>query len=192
MGTHPAQLTTGRIVLLNGTPSSGKSTIARALHELLDEAYYYRSLDEFRKGYLDRYWLTDDGTLFLRVLQGYLLSLRDLASLGHNIIAEAVVTPERLEMYLALFTDFTVIFVGVRCPLAEARRRERTRQDRLKGSVEITEPMLDLVHDHGLYDLEVDTGSSTPTAAAQRIKEALATPPHPTAFERLRGQRRRA
>lgn len=192
MATEPERSTTGRIIFLNGTPSSGKSTLARALRELLDEAYYYCSLDDFRQGYLDRYWLADDGTLFQRLLQGYLLSLRGLASLGHNSIAEAVVTPARLENYLFLFADFPVLFVGVRCPLAEAQRRERTRRDRLKGPIDLAAPEFDLVHAHGPYDLEVDTASSTPIEAARRIQRALAAPPAPTAFERLREQRRRA
>lgn len=190
MVTEPARASTARIVFLNGAPSSGKSTVAHALHELLDEPYYYRSLDDFRRGYLDRYWLTDDGTLFRSVLHGYLLSLRNLAVLGHNIIAEAVVTPERLEDYLTLFADFSTLFIGVRCPLAEAQRRERTRRDRLKGPIDLTEQMVHLVHAHGPYDLEVDTANSTPSEAARRIKEALAAPPTPTAFERLREQRK--
>jgi chloramphenicol 3-O-phosphotransferase len=90
----------GWIVLLNGTSSAGKSTLARALHELLPERYYYRSLDHFRQGYADRYWFADDGTLFRRVMKAYLLSLRALALLGHNVIAEAVITPDRLGTYL--------------------------------------------------------------------------------------------
>ena len=63
MATQPERANKGRLVFLNGIPSSGKSALASALHELLDEPYYYRSLDHFRAGYLDRYWLADDGTL---------------------------------------------------------------------------------------------------------------------------------
>lgn len=186
--TDPKRSNKGRIILLNGPPSSGKSTLAAALQGLLEEPYYHRSLDDFRRGYPDRYWLADDGTLFRRVLQGYLLSLHAMASVGHNIIAEAVITPDRLERYLTLFTDFPVLFVGVRCPLEEAQRREQERGDRLKGPINLAALGFDLVHAHGPYDLEIDTFHSTPAEAARRIKEVLAAPPIPTAFERLRAQ----
>lgn len=188
MTREPKQSTWGQIVLLNGTPSSGKSTLARALQARLVAPYFHRSLDDFRQGYLDRHWLADDGTLFRRVLEGYLLSLRAMASLGHNLIAEAIITPDRLERYLALFADGPVLFVGVRCPLVEAQRREQARRDRLKGPVDLAGLAFDLVHAHGPYDIEVDTARSAPTEVARRIEAVLAAPPPPTAFERLRRQ----
>lgn len=186
MTREPERSTWGRIILLNGPPSFGKTTLARALQERLAVPYFHCSLDHFRLGYLDRHWLADDGTLFRRVLEGYLLSLQTMTSLGHNLIAETVITPDRLERYLALFADGPVLFVGVRCPLAEAQRREQARRDRLKGPVELAVPDFDLVHAHGPYDLDIDTSRTTPTEAARRIEEVLAAPPAPTAFERLR------
>ncbi len=44
----------------------------------------------------------------------------------------------------------------------------------------------DLVHGHGDYDLECDTGTASPRACAQRIKDFLPHRPTPTAFTRLR------
>jgi chloramphenicol 3-O phosphotransferase len=189
METGLEQSSPGWIVLLNGTSSAGKSTLARALHELLPEPYYYRSLDHFRQGYADRYWLADDGTLFRRVMHAYLLSLRALASLGHNVIAEAVITPDRLDMYLSLFTECPVFLVGVRCPLEVAQRREWARTDRFSGPLDLAALNADQVHAHGHYDLEVDTSLCKPGEAARRIIAALASPPRPLAYERLRAER---
>lgn len=179
------QASQGSIIFLNGTPSSGKSTLAGVLQDTLAEPHYHRSLDHFRQGYPDRCWREDDGTLFRRVLHAYLLSLHTLVSLGHHVIAEAVITPDRLDHYLALFADFPVLFVGVRCPLPEAQRREDSRPDRLLGPIDLATEGFDLVHAHGCYDLEIDTSRCAPTEAARRIKAALATPPTPTAFQRL-------
>lgn len=191
MAFDPAPPLSGHVVFLNGTPSSGKSTLAAALRELLSPPYIYLSLDDFRRGYLSRYWQSDDGTLFRHVMHGYLLSLRAMASIGHRIIAEAVVTTERLDMYLTLFADIPVLFVGVRCPLGEAQRREAARTDRRRGSVDLAVPDFDSVHAHGAYDLEVDTSILSPAEAAQEVAEGIANWPATTAFELLRSRRGR-
>jgi chloramphenicol 3-O phosphotransferase len=40
-------MTSGRIILLNGTSSSGKSSVARALQEVLSEPYLHLGIDTF-------------------------------------------------------------------------------------------------------------------------------------------------
>jgi len=40
-------MTQGTIIFLNGTSSSGKTSIARALQKSLDEPYLYLSVDSF-------------------------------------------------------------------------------------------------------------------------------------------------
>lgn len=176
------------LVFLNGPPSSGKSTIARALHDLLDEPYYYQSLDEYRRGYAERHWLADDGDLFRRTREAYLGNLRTLVSLGHHVIAEAMFLPDIIADYLRLFAGFPVLLVGVACPLEEAQRRERLRGDRGGGPINLAVPEFDLVHAHRQYDLEIESSTTSPAAAARRIKELIHSPPSPTAFEVLRGR----
>lgn len=178
----------GCIVFLNGPPSVGKSTVARAVQELLDKPFFHLSLDDFSQGYPERCWRADDGTLFRSMLRGYLLCLRALVSAGHNVIAESVVTPDRLDTYLTLFAELPVLFVGIRCPLNLARRREQVRADRRGGPVELNAQKFESVHEHGEYDLEIDTSVSTPAVAARLIQALLCAPPSPAAFDRLRGR----
>jgi chloramphenicol 3-O phosphotransferase len=71
----------------------------------------------------------------------------------------------------------------VHCSPQELERRERERGDRPVG---LAVRRLAQVHAHGVYDLECDTGRSTPLERARRIKEFLADRPSPTTFERLR------
>ncbi|MFC4533050.1 phosphotransferase-like protein [Sphaerisporangium dianthi] len=182
----PAPQRVGRLVLLNGTPSSGKTTVAKALQEELTEPFFHLSLDELRGGYPRRYWRQDHGgVLFRRVLDGYLHMLRDLTVLGHDVISEAVITPPMLDHYLTLYEGIPVLFVGIRCPLEEVERRERARTDRTS-----VPPLDEPVHAHGCYDLEVDTSVHGPAEVAELIAAALAGPPAPSAFDRLRAVRR--
>src|SRR2546426_2030862 len=98
----------GRVILLNGAPSSGKTTIARALHEVLEPPHWHRSFDEFCRGYLPRHWdawrgpwSSPEGRApFVRVLHGYLRSLRAMAQVGHPIVAESVILPATRDLYL--------------------------------------------------------------------------------------------
>ncbi|MEV4018450.1 AAA family ATPase [Nonomuraea angiospora] len=189
MDFHPGSLLgpvpqrVGRLVFLNGTPSSGKTTVAKALQEELAEPFFHHSLDELRGGYPGRYWRQDyGGVLFRRVLDGYLHMLRSLTLLGHDVISEAVITPQMLDHYLALFEGIPVLFVGIRCPLEEVEQRERRRTDRRTSAPQLDEP----VHAHGCYDLEVDTSVQKPADVAKLIIAALMEPPVVSAFDQLR------
>jgi chloramphenicol 3-O phosphotransferase len=172
----------GRLVLLNGSPSSGKTTSAQAVQAVSKAPVYHRSLDDFRRGYLPGFWQQDrGGVLFRRTLDAYLMSLRNLVLLGHDVVSEAVIIPNLLPHYLALFEGTPVLFIGIRCPPNEVQRRERERNDRHSAAV-LDEP----VHAHGCYDLEVDTSLDTPEEIARRIMALIVNPPEVTAFDRLR------
>jgi chloramphenicol 3-O phosphotransferase len=193
---HPAgRALAGRVVLLNGTPSSGKTTLVQALREVLEPPCWNLSLDAFRKGYLDRQWDSSRGpwwtaherNLFRLLLAGYLGSLRAMALVGHHVIAEAVILPDTRALYLDTLADLDVFLVGVRCPLGVAQERERARSDRVKGvPIELDVPEFDLVHSHGPYDAEVDTSLMTVAECVDAIRTSLAAPPSLRTFDRMR------
>lgn len=107
-----------------------------------------------------------------------------MAAAGNNVVVDHVLSAEwRLRDCLSLFVPQDVVLVKVHCHPAELERRERERGDRPPG---LAAGQLARVHAHGVYDLECDTGRSTPQECARRIKEFLARRPSPTAFEQLR------
>lgn len=164
---------TTRIVFLNGTPSSGKSTLARAIHPRLEEPTYYRSLDDFLLGIQSRHW-SGAGVpdLFADMRDAWLAGLREIALRGYPVLSESVIFPADRPHYGDLFGDFDVVMIGVRCPLAVAVQREAGRSDRRTSRVDLDVPGFDDVHRHD-YLLQVDTSIESTEHSVTRILDFL-------------------
>jgi chloramphenicol 3-O phosphotransferase len=159
---------------LNGSPSAGKSTLAVAIQEAAERPVFYRSLDHLLAGYSAQ-WRAADVSLFGRVMRGYLHSLAALVREGCDVVAEAVIIPERLALYRDALRETPVILVGVRCDLPFATARERARTDR--SSLELDVPWFETVHAVP-YDAEVDTSSNPPIGElAAELVELFENPP---------------
>ncbi len=177
----------GVVVLLNGSPSAGKTTLARAVQGASAKPLFHRSLDDFLAGYLGSFRERDRGTLFKQVLIGYVHSLAQLADAGNDIVAESVIIPEWVPLYTEAFATVPVLLVGVRCTLEVAQEREARRTDRTHP-LELDVPWFETVHDIP-YDLEVDSSSGTPVEAlADQVIALLEDPPSRRAFDVLRGR----
>lgn len=87
-----------------------------------------------------------------------------------------------------------VLFVGVRCPMEVImERRIATWNVGFADDGSVPEPVIlwqNSVHQHGAYDLEVDTSVLTSEECAKVIKERLESGPPGTAFHRLAGSSR--
>jgi chloramphenicol 3-O phosphotransferase len=183
----------GRIILINGTSSSGKTTLVRSLQAALPDPWLEIGIDRFvfalPKRYLDqplwsevfRYVRRDGATdgpfrietgpLGERLVAGMHRTVAALAASGLDVIVDHVLLePGWLDDCRRLWAAFDVLFVGVRCPLAVIVERERTRRDRTIGQAAA---QFDVVHRAGGYDVEVDTSELTPEAAAERLLAAL-------------------
>ncbi|MFY1675919.1 MULTISPECIES: chloramphenicol phosphotransferase CPT family protein [unclassified Streptomyces] len=176
----------GRIIFLNGTSSSGKSSIARELLDILDDGvFFHLAVDDFNAMRTRRPLAAGELDAALRrTRMGFHRSVAAMAEVGNDIVLDHVLSePWRLLDCLTVLRPDDVLFVGVHCPLAELTRREEARGDRPAG---LAARQFDLVHRHGDYDLECDTGDSDPRECARRIAEFLPERPRPTAFARLR------
>lgn len=178
----------GLIIFLNGTSSSGKSSIARELLGILDEPYFHIPVDAFHAMRARQEMPPDQLTDVLhRTWRGYHRAIAGMAAAGNNVVVDHVLSAEwRLRDCLDLFAPQDVVFVGVHCDRDELERRERERGDRPAG---LAARQLEQVHAHGLYDVECDTSRSDPLRCAARVREFLADRPTPTAFQRLIDQR---
>jgi chloramphenicol 3-O phosphotransferase len=190
---HPRFESSGRIILINGTSSSGKTTLVRALQNALPELWLEMGIDRFAYALPGRVngqptWSllfpyvrpdgTSDGPFLIqttalgnRFISAMHTSAAALADSGLNVIVDHVVLePAWVEEMNRLWARFETLFVGVRCPLDVVVERERARTDRTIGQAEA---QFDVVHRWMSYDVEVDTSVLTPDEATGRILAAL-------------------
>ncbi|MEU5162704.1 AAA family ATPase [Streptomyces sp. NPDC020875] len=179
----------GLIVFLNGTSSSGKSSIARALATHLGEPCFHLPVDAFHAMRSTPELPPDELAAVLhRTWRGYHRAVAGMAAAGNTVIVDHVLSePWRLRDCLDLFHPQDVVLVGVHCPRPELERRERARGDRPPG---LAARQLDQVHAHGDYDLVCDTSQATADECARAIVHHLCTRTPPTAFQRLRAATR--
>lgn len=172
----------GRIILLNGASSSGKSTIGKALREALDEPFLCVSSDQFvAAGMLPPRQDTFDWWRHVRprFFAGFHRCLPALASAGNDLIVEHIIEFRSWRDQLAvLLADLDVFLVGVHCRLDELDRREHARGDRRIGEGR-SHVEVDRIHTFGPYDVEVDTTTGVSTELVESILTAwqLRTPP---------------
>ncbi|MEW2522739.1 chloramphenicol phosphotransferase CPT family protein [Actinacidiphila alni] len=183
----------GRIVLLNGTSSSGKSSIARELLTILDgDPWFHLAVDGFGAMRATKEVAPEavDGIL-KRTRMGFHRAVAGMAAAGNDLVVDHVFSePWRLDDCLTVLADAEVHLVGVHCALPELERRERARGDRPPG---LAAYQCERVHAHGLYDIECDSGDASARTCAAHIKaqvEArIARGEAPTAFRLLRERR---
>lgn len=181
----------GRIILLNGASSSGKSSLARALQARIDTPFWHISIDHLRdSGVLptariksgEFHWPMMREAFFL----GFERSLLAYVEAGNDLIVEHIMESEAWLLRLAhTLAGHDVFFVGVHCALDELERRERERGDRSIGDARRD---FHRIHSYCLYDLEVDAMQDR-AANADTVIAAWRARTVPTAFTRLRGRR---
>ncbi|MDH6135434.1 chloramphenicol 3-O phosphotransferase [Kitasatospora sp. MAA4] len=173
------------IIFLNGTSSSGKSTLAAELLQTLDGPFFHLAVDAFGAMRAKVEIAPEDlDDVLRRTRMGFHRAIAGMAAGGNDIVVDHILSePWRLSDLLDVLADHEVVLVGVRCPLEELERRELARGDRPSG---LAAMQYDRVHAHGIYDIEVDTYASSAAECAQQIKAYLNSGPALTAFDRLR------
>lgn len=202
----------GWVVVLNGAPRSGKSSIATVIQETFDGPWMNLGVDVFsqhvtppryrpgmglRPGGGER---PDIEALIPALYAAFYDSVAAHARHGLNVVADvghhdACAAPlHPLRDAARRLRGLPALLVGVRCPIEEIMRRRDAGQPGREGRYatsgpdgEIPGPVLRWqhhVHQPGIYDLEIDTSALTPEAAAASIRARLAGPP-PTAFRQL-------
>lgn len=201
----------GQIVILNGAPRSGKSSIAAAIQETFDGPWMNLGVDAQMRATPQRYrpgiGLRPGGerpdleplvaTLYAALYDSIAahsrLGLDVVVDVGHH---DAYAEPHHVLADCARrLRGLPTLFVGVHCPIEIIMERRNQSQDGegtvyAKGSADDPIPApVQLwqreVHKHGRYDLEVDTSVLTPAQCAEVIRQRLQSGLGPSVLEQL-------
>jgi chloramphenicol 3-O phosphotransferase len=187
-------MTLGKILILNGASSSGKSSLITALQKSLEEPYLEAGIDKFifmlPRRYLDRpLWddilgrAVEGGEFGHQLFTGMHRAIATLSLSGLNVIADHVlVEPDWVADCAHVFSHLPAYLIGVRCSLEVLVARETERKDRTLGQAAAQH---ELVHAHGVYDLEVDTSLHTTDYCAGQVRRFLERGTEPRAFKAL-------
>lgn len=176
-------------ILLNGTSSAGKTTLALALQKAMPEPLLYVSNDKFIFMTPDHV-LKDDALrpkVLLPLLSAFHRSLPLIAGCGFPMIIDHVIERrDWMDEIAEALRELDVYFVKVDCPLEELERREIARGDRQVGFAKM---QLDWVHRHGDYDAVVNTFTHSLEENVQTLTQLLGSGVKPQALQRYREMR---
>jgi chloramphenicol 3-O phosphotransferase len=183
----------GRIVVLNGAPRSGKSSIVSAIQDSFDGTWMNLGVDVARAttpaGLQPGVGLRPGeeahpvaavvpllyAALYDSIAAHSRLGLNVAVDVGHYDVGVLSDCARRLD-------GLPVLFVGVRCPI------ERIMERRGAPGEPPPDPVLRWqreVHAYWEYDLEVDASVLGPAQCAAAVRQRLAAGPEGTAFGRL-------
>jgi len=196
--------TPGQVVILNGTPLSGKSSIAAVIQNTFEGVWMNLGVDHFMQMTPERY----QPAIGLRP-GGESPDLESLVVLLYRAMYEAIAAHSRLGLNVVVdvghhdsysvplgilpecarrLKDLPVLLVGVRCPVEVIMERRRARGWHVPENGSVPKPVSlwqQAVHVPGIYDLEVDTSVLSPEECADLIHQRLKDYPLPSAFQRL-------
>lgn len=198
----------GRVVVLNGAPRAGKSSIAATMQQVLPGRWINLGVDAQNKtlppALLPGIGLRPGGErpdlepnvtpLFLALYDTIAAHARQgfdvVADVGHH---DDYSTPLGILPQCArLLAGLPVLFVGVFCPIEVimARRNADPQGGFYVGGDSVPAPVLrwqSAVHVPGIYDVSVDAGVMTPQECVAVIAAGLGNVKRPSAFEVLAG-----
>ncbi|TCN22561.1 chloramphenicol phosphotransferase CPT family protein [Mesobacillus foraminis] len=195
----------GKIIILNGTPRSGKSSIAAVIQNMFEGVWMNLGVDRFMQMTPEKYQpgiglrpggeRPDLEPLVIVMYRAMYETIAIYSRLGLNVVVD-VGHHEGYSTNLDILSNCTRIlnglpvwFVGVRCPIEIVmERRLKTGYPGHTAEGLIPKPISlwqQLVHIPGIYDLEVDTSVLTPDECAKLIRQRLEDGPPPTAFQRI-------
>lgn len=196
----------GTIIVLNGAPRSGKSSIVAAIQTTFEGVWMNLGQDHFMRMTPDRYQpgtglrpggeRPDLEPLIVRLYRALYQSIAAHSRLGLNVAADmghhdSYSAPRGILPDCARqLAGLPAWLIGVRCPLEVVLERRRATGYLTSESPQAPapEPVLRWqreVHIPGIYDLEVDTSVLSPQECAERIRKRIEDGPAPEAFARL-------
>ncbi|QDH20370.1 chloramphenicol phosphotransferase CPT family protein [Saccharibacillus brassicae] len=192
----------GLIVLLNGTSSSGKTSLSTELINQKEILFHHLAIDDFFNNYnqlvnsklpnelpreIDHQavsQIVDDSIIAM-----YYSTVKLFSEMGLNVLVDTVIdNDERFDKCLEVFAEQPTLFVGVLCSKEELTRREQIRGDRNIG---LARSQFEKVYRFTEYDLEINTEELNPTECAKAILSFIKSDKECLVFKQLNKREKR-
>lgn len=180
-----------KVVILNGTSSAGKTSLAKAIQRLAKGPLLRVSMDDFLEMMPPRFANDAEAFSFQLVpgaepaeveigtgpygaalMRGMRSSVAALADQGLDLVVDDVMLEAGdQDHYREVLSAHAPIFVAVRCALETAEQRERDRGDRDIGQARW---QFTRVHAGRTYDLEIQTDDASPDDCARQVLQFTA------------------
>ncbi|CAH1059800.1 chloramphenicol phosphotransferase CPT family protein [Paenibacillus pseudetheri] len=184
----------GIIVLMNGTSSSGKTSISTELITQKEILFHHLSIDDFIKDFFNNKFSDIEPTrevdeqviaqiMFDPLISMYYSTIKLFSEMGLNVIVDTVIENDKwFNECLDVFVDQPTLFIGVICSKEELIRREQTRGDRKIG---LAASQFSKVYCIDEYDLEVNTEEMNPIECAEKILSFIKSNKEYSVFKKL-------
>jgi chloramphenicol 3-O phosphotransferase len=185
--THVDPVRYGPVILLNGTSSAGKTSLAKALQPMLRGKYQHLQLDSFRAMEPSGYWdasESEDAEVqkmqLAALCRAMNAAVAEYSKHGQGVIFDTELSHRDAMRYvLQDLIELPIFMVGVFCSLEETERREVARGDRPIG---LARRQYARAHAGKEYDFRIDTTTSSVADCAEELTEWLAGRPSPRAL----------
>lgn len=189
---------TGNVIVLNGTSSAGKTTLAKSIQALAPEPYHLIAFDQFRDGLADRYRGINSpvdtpgaaglnvvaaphegamrayiklGSQGIAMVRGMHQAIVSFAQTGQHVVVDHFINHRDTAHDLCeTLADLHPTLVRVTCDPSELLRRERLRPGRFPGTAETQRDIMSSCLD---YDLTVDSTSHSAHELAHQVLSFL-------------------
>lgn len=178
-----------QVIVLNGGSSSGKSSLARCLQEVLPDPWLTFGADTLvealpASGGGIEFGPDGEvvvGPVFQALDVAWSAGVAAMARGGARVIIDEVFVggSGSQERWRSALDGLDVLWVGVRCDGAVAAAREAARGDRIAG---MAESQASAVHEGVTYDVEVDTTRTETIECARAIAAHIASGDAPAAL----------
>lgn len=163
--THKVEPSQGKVIVLNGTSSSGKSTLAKKIQSISTDVYLHLTLDMFWD--MTPVQIPASSKHFPNMKKAMAKAAKGLSDTGHNVIIDIIFCGKKTQQeFVDELGSVNLFFIKVECPISELKRRESERGDRALG---LAESQLANTHMGVRYDLELNTSTEDKKQQVEKI-----------------------
>ena len=160
-------------IVLHGTTSAGKTSIARALQESATTPTFHVPMDAFACMSTRRHMRSDAerDEAFRLHCKCFRAAIRELVDSQFDLVLDLVLRDEaEFEACLASLSPRQVFVIGIYAPIEVLEERESLRNDRATGMAR--EQVGHSAYERA-YAMRVNTSAASPQEAANRIRQFL-------------------